>query len=225
MKPIRITLAPVAASATAIAASQSPGTAALTLAALAAGPIDPQSGTPRGLGRIITLTSGGDDTGITFAVVGFDENGVATSENVTGANAGVAVTTKYYTSVTSITPSASVATTVTAGIRGTTAAAKFNCVPLDLYGRIGATVQVDVSGTISYTVQHTYDDCLTSATGLSSNSYFATPATPTALTAQSAAKYCQLPPGTCGISVTIPTYSTSGSIVVNVVSPSNSNLG
>ena len=225
MRPIRLKLAPTAQSATSIAASQAPGSSKLTLTALAAGPIDPQTGTQFGLGRILGITSGGNDTGITFAIVGVDQNGVAVSENVTGASGGVAVSTKYYTSVTSITPSGSVASTASVGTVNTTASAALATIPLNLYSRIGATVQVDVSGTISYTVQMTYDDCIGSGSNNSTNTYFATPASPTALTAQSAAKYTQLPPGVCGISVTIPTYSTNGYVVVNVITPSNCSVG
>lgn len=229
MKPIRIKILPTAAADNNIAASQTPGAAALTLTALAAGPIDPGvslvSGgmTPSavlGLGRILVITSGGNDSGITWAVVGYDYNGIATSETVAGSNGTTSVTTKYYTSITSITPSASVATTVKVGTVGTTASAALKTIPLDFYGRIGATVQVDVSGTISYTVQMSYDDCLTPSS-LSSNTFFATPASPTALTAQSASKYTQLPAGVCGLAVTIPTYTSTGYIILNVVSPAN----
>lgn len=230
MKPIRIKVAPSAANAANVAASQSPATAALTLLALAAGPIDPGvslvSGgyTPLaslGLGRLLVITSGGNDTGITFTIVGVDQNGQAATEAVTGASGGAAVSTKYYTSVTSITPSGSVATTVTVGTRNTTASAALNVIGLNPYARIGSTIQVDVSGTISYTVQMTYDDCQNGANP-SNATFFATPASPTALTAQSAAKYTQMPPAVCGIQLTIPTYSTNGYVILNVVNPSNS---
>lgn len=234
MKPIRIKVTPAAASATNIAGSQSPGTTALTLTTLAAGPIDSAitgtnvNGVNLGLGRIIGITSGSNDSSIYFTVVGTDQNGLAVSENVTGASGapGTAVTVNYYTSVSSITPSgAGAAGTVTAGTVNTTASAQLPLLPLDFYGRIGAIVQVDVSNTISYTVQQTFDDCISANATPKTNTYFATPAAPTALTAQSAAKYTQLTPGVCGIAVTIPTYTTTGSITLNVVAPSNANLG
>lgn len=230
MKPIRIKIAPSTASDTAVAALQTPVAAALTLTVAAAGPIDSGvslvSGgqTPNstlGLGRILVITSGGNDSGITWAVVGRDQNGVSVSETVAGTNATTSVTVNYYTSVTSITPSGAVATTAKVGTVGTTASAAYATIPLNFYQRVGSTVQVNVSGTISYTVQMTYDDCLT-PTSISSNTFFATPATPTALTAQSASKYTLLPPGVCGIAVTIPTYSTNGYVILNVVNPSNS---
>lgn len=227
--PIRIKLTPSAASANNLALSQSPGTAALTLTALAAGPIDKAGNTQGslttlGLGRIVGITSGSNDSSIHFTVVGKDQNGNTVTENVTGASGapGTAVTVNYYTSVTSITPSGSgAAGTVTAGTVNTTASAALQTLELDYFQRIGAMVQVDVANTISYTVQMTFDDCTTDA---STNTFFATPASPTALTAQSASKYTQLPPGVCGLAVTIPTYSTTGSITINVVQPSNSKV-
>lgn len=227
MRPIRILLAPRAASTTLLALLQAgpeSGTA-FVLTATAAGPIDPQAGTQLGLGRIVTISSSGDDSGLTFAIVGKDQNGNTVTENVTGANTGVAASANYYTSVQSITPSGNTASTVSAGIRGTTAAAALGTLPLDLYQRIGGIVAVDVTGTISYTVNMTFDDCLGVAANPSTAVYFATPASPTALTAQSASKYTQLPPGVCGLQVLIPTYSTGGSILLNVISPANSNMG
>lgn len=230
MRPIRITVAPRAASATLLAASQTPGSSALTLTATAAGPIDPQTGLTGllgsiGLGRIVSITSGGNDTGIHFTVVGIDQNGLAVTENVTGASGAAAVTVNYYTSVTSITPSGAVASTASAGIVNTTASAQLPCIPLNPYQRQASVVQVDVTGTISYTVQMTFDDCQSSTSNPSTATYFATPATPTALTAQSASKYDTLVAGVCGLAVTIPTYSTGATLTVNVVNPSNSSHG
>ena len=53
--------------------------------------------------RKITLHSAGNSSGITFTVVGLDETGAAATESITGGNAGSVTSTKYYSSVTSIT--------------------------------------------------------------------------------------------------------------------------
>ena len=54
--------------------------------------------------RKITLHSVGNSSGITFTVVGLDETAAAATETLTGPAAGATVTsTKYYSSVTSIT--------------------------------------------------------------------------------------------------------------------------
>jgi len=232
MKPIRIKILPATAAVNNIALIQSPGASPLTLTALATGPIDncvpgPNvNGVNLGLGRILAITSGSDDSSIHFTIVGTDHNGLPVSEDVTGGDTAAVVTVKYYTSVKSITPSGSgAAGTVEVGTVNTTASAQLNCLPLDFYSRIGAVVQVDVVNTISYTVNQTFDDCVSVLSTPSSNTYFVTPASPTALTAQSASKYTQLTPGVCGLQVLIPTYTATGYIVVNVVQPANSNLG
>lgn len=101
-----------------IAASQSPGAAALTLAAgtgATATTVNGVSVIQIDCARVLRITSGGNDTGITFNVVGFDQYGVAMSENITGASGAVATGKKAWFSISSITPSAAVASTCSAG--------------------------------------------------------------------------------------------------------------
>lgn len=69
----------------------------------------------KAISRNIRITSGGNDTGITFLVVGYDLYGYPMSEAITGANAGVASGAKAFKYIASITPSGAVATTVTVG--------------------------------------------------------------------------------------------------------------
>src|SRR5665213_2616844 len=167
MYPIRIKISPAAASAVTVVASASPGAGAITIVTAAKSVIDhaglPTGAFPRGLGRIVSLVSGSDDSGITFTITGTDQNGVAATEAVVGGSSATVVSTKYYTSISSITHTGSVAGTFSAGIVGTTAAAQLALLPLDFYARIGAVVAVDVSGTISYTVQQTFSDCISSS--------------------------------------------------------------
>ena len=68
-----------------------------------------------GTARQITLLSAGNDSGITFTVVGTDVNGDALSETVTGANAGTATSTEYFATVTSITAVGNPAGNMSAG--------------------------------------------------------------------------------------------------------------
>lgn len=63
----------------------------------------------------IYITSAGNDSGITFAIVGLSQNGTAISETLTGANMGVAVSVNLYWSIISITASGSTASTITIG--------------------------------------------------------------------------------------------------------------
>ena len=67
------------------------------------------------LARNVRITSGGNDSGITFTVKGFDVYGFPQTATVTGANVGVASTTKAFKWVTSVTHTGSVAGTVTIG--------------------------------------------------------------------------------------------------------------
>ena len=64
----------------------------------------------------VVIDSAGDDSALTFVVVGTDRKGVSQTENVTGANAAVARSTYQYKTVTSITTSGATAGNVTVGI-------------------------------------------------------------------------------------------------------------
>lgn len=77
-----------------------------------------------GTGYKLVFTSSGDDSGITFTVVGNrvgDVSGDATTEVVTGANATTASTTNFYTNIISITASGASAGTVKIGTVGSLA--------------------------------------------------------------------------------------------------------
>jgi len=67
--------------------------------------------------QTVTLTSTGNNAGITFVVVGKDANGAAaTSAATTGPNAGTVSVSGTWTEVTSITASGSITTDISAGI-------------------------------------------------------------------------------------------------------------
>src|SRR6185312_3690541 len=67
------------------------------------------------IARNVRITSGGNDSGITFLVAGYDLYGYPQTEQITGANIGVASGKKAFKFITSITPSAAVASTASAG--------------------------------------------------------------------------------------------------------------
>ena len=86
----------------------------------AAGPLSLLRSVPgiNGYGYKVTITSAGDDSGITFTIVGVkvgDQTGAQTTEVVTGANAAVATSTNYYSKVISITASGASAGNVKIG--------------------------------------------------------------------------------------------------------------
>ena len=71
--------------------------------------------TTKAIARNIRITSGSDDTGITFTVTGYDLYGYPMSEAITGVNNAVASGVKAFKYITSVTHTGSVAGTVKVG--------------------------------------------------------------------------------------------------------------
>lgn len=105
--------------------------------------------------RRVIFTSSGNDTGITFAVVGTDGAGNPLSETVTGANAAAASTVLDYKTLSSVISSGAAAGTVSIGTNGLAASPWAR---LDDWGLPNLSIQSVVVGTINYTIQQTYDD-------------------------------------------------------------------
>jgi hypothetical protein len=73
------------------------------------------------IGRSVYITSAGNDSGITFTIVGIKNRSQPTlvsTEVVTGSNASVVSSTNTYSEIISITPSGNTASTVTVGAAG-----------------------------------------------------------------------------------------------------------
>ncbi len=101
-----------------VAASTSPGATAYTLAAstgTTAKTVNGVSCVQLDCPRNLRVTSGGNDSGVTFTFTGFDQYGVAMSESITGANAGVASGAKAWFSVATESHSSAVSTTGSIG--------------------------------------------------------------------------------------------------------------
>jgi len=77
-------------------------------------------------GRITEITSGGDDSGISFTVVGTDVNGASMTESITGADTGAATGSQYFKTIVSITAVGDPAGTVIAGITASAADVVFS---------------------------------------------------------------------------------------------------
>lgn len=69
----------------------------------------------KAISRNVRITSGGDDTLITFTVNGYDVYNYPMSETITGVNNGAASGKKAFKYISSVTHTGSVATTVTIG--------------------------------------------------------------------------------------------------------------
>ncbi len=150
MRPITATVGPLAAaSANNIALSQTPGAAgALTLnGSLVVGGIAILDN-PR---RVLITTA---DTTHTFTVTGTTPTGSVISE-VVGPITTSAYTTQDFKTVTSVTINAAATAAVTVGTNGI---ASTPWVRLDEWASPPVGIQCDVTGTVNYTVQSTYDD-------------------------------------------------------------------
>ena len=69
----------------------------------------------KAISRAVRITSGGNDSAITFTVTGYDLYGFPMSEAITGANAGIATGKKAFKYISGVTHTGSVATTITIG--------------------------------------------------------------------------------------------------------------
>lgn len=113
--------------------------------------------------RRVVVHSNGNDSAITFTVVGTGRpqtplsSAPALTETITGGSSADSVTTQDFSSVTSITPSGNTASTVTAGTNGT---ASGQWVPWDNYSvdfQVGVAGNI-LSGSPTWEVEYTQDD-------------------------------------------------------------------
>lgn len=150
MRPITATIGPLTAqSANNIALSQTPGAAgALTLnGSLASGGV-----AVIGNSQHITITT--TDSTHSFTIAGTTPTGALLTEVVTGN--GTSVTSLLdYAKVTSIVISGAATGAVTVGTSGT---GSTPWVRLDEWASPPVGIQCDVTGTVNYTIQSTYDD-------------------------------------------------------------------
>lgn len=107
--------------------------------------------------RQILFTSAGNDSANTITITGTDVSGTVISESLLGGSGATTVVSALsYKTVTSITASAAVASTIQVGTN-TVASSQF--IRLDDYAsNAQVAIQVNVTGTVNYTVQSTMDD-------------------------------------------------------------------
>lgn len=150
--PNQVSLALAAASATNVGLLQSPGAGAILINGAAA------SGGAATLdtARRVLLTTGGDDRLITYTIIGTNANGQALTETMAGPNATTGYTTQDFKTVTSITHTGSVAGTLTVGTNGIASSPPIMLNFFEEQFNVG--IGVVVGGTISFTVEYTYDN-------------------------------------------------------------------
>jgi hypothetical protein len=95
-------------------------------------------------------------SGKTIDLVGTDANGDALTETITApAGAATVESTKYFKTLTSVTPSATIGSD-TFDI-GWVDEVESQAVPLDFYNQTPVTYMVDVTGTVTFTVYECYN--------------------------------------------------------------------
>lgn len=208
MRTSSLTKTLTALSANNICLSQTPGAAGnLTLngAAVVAGVavLDTQ--------RLVAITGAANDSARTFTVFGTDDNGNAISEAVTpGPNISTVSTVNNFKTVTRIAVDAATAGAITVGTSGVGASKPI--VPDRYISPFNPSIVVEVTGTLNYDVQYTYDDVFDAAQASSLNWFSIT-----ALTGQTTTKDSNLAYPVTGIRLKI--NSGSGSGVLKVIQP------
>ena len=148
MQPITVSATGINADNNNVAASQAV-TAATTLT-LEAGAAS--LGSPAQL----VLETNADFSGVTFTITGTDANGNVISEIIAGPDTTTVNSVLYYASVTSITSDGGVeAGTAQVGVTGTVTS---RWARMDSWANAQTVAQVNVDGTITYSVETSMDD-------------------------------------------------------------------
>lgn len=154
MRAIKRTISAMTNDTDGIAASQTPsGAGSLTLN----GALVSSGVATAAMAQRVAITSSGNDSGVTFSVTGKDADGRDVSETgITGPNATTVYSTNYYKDVSDVTISAAGTGNITVGWANNGGYSQ--SIPMDTYQNpFNVSLLVDVTGTISYTVQYTLD--------------------------------------------------------------------
>ena len=106
--------------------------------------------------RRVIITSGADDTDVTFTITGTNASGLSQVETLVGASGAAAQSALDFKTVISVVPSAAVATTVTVGTNGVASSpwVRFD----DYAAHAEVAIQATVTGTANGTIQQTMQD-------------------------------------------------------------------
>lgn len=151
MRPITVTVGPLAtASANNIALSQTPTTAFTLNGSTVVGGVAVLD-----VARRVLFTPVGNESANTFTIIGTDAAGNTITDKVAGGNATATYSNLDFKTVTSITLSTGAAAAITVGTNGIASSA---WVRLDGWAFPQVSIQCTVNGTVNYTVQQTLDD-------------------------------------------------------------------
>jgi hypothetical protein len=104
----------------------------------------------------VSITSAGNDSGMTFTVYGTSNGGSLINETISGGNIAAVSTLKSFKTVTRVAASAATAAAITIG---TLQSGSTDWMPLDINVPNQVTnISVSVTGTLNYSVQYTNED-------------------------------------------------------------------
>lgn len=157
-----------------------------------------------------------DHTGKTVTLVGTDPDGNALTEVVTGPNNAATVESSgYFLTLTSATPSATIgADTFDIGWVDEVAT---KTIPLNWRSESAATINVDVTGTINFTVQETFDKLYDSDWQPQQDAQWVDI---TALASKTADTTSKATVGATAIRLIVNSYTDTAEIQMNVIQPS-----
>jgi hypothetical protein len=161
--------------------------------------------------RQIAIVSAADDSARTFTLTGTDPQGVAQTEDVTGGNATTVESAKYFKTITQVSVDDDTAGAVTVG---TVDEASTQAIPINWRSESGATINVDVTGTIDFTVQETFDDI--QALGFQGVQWVNI----TALATKTADTTSKSTVGATALRLIVNSHSSEAELQMNVVQPS-----
>lgn len=233
MRPVTLQLNLNNQSAVNVAAAQTTaGAANLVLAANAAA-IDTS-----GAARILLITTTSDVSALTYIIVGKDADGNSITETANLPNNTTLASKLAYASVSSFHVSAAVAAAMSVGTTNSTLIGYSRVVPLDFYARTGATVVTEVTGTIVYSVQETFDPILQNGTA-GAIWYNGSLNTDTQNTSgggtvganlvglSSVNSFSQADKGVTGVRLSVASYSNGATLTMRIITEANApaNLG
>lgn len=106
-------------------------------------------------GTLILITAVGNESGRTLTVTGTDNRGLAITEAITGPNATTGTGSKYFKTITQIQIDADSAGAIEVGVSGKSSSKVYL---VDSVSETNIGLACVLSGTLTYTVQHTFDD-------------------------------------------------------------------
>lgn len=107
--------------------------------------------------RRVAVASTGNDAGVIFTISGTTRDGFAQTDTVTGLNISSGYTLLDFLTVTRVTSSAATAGSITVGTNGVGSSPWVMDNYLATVWALAVAVSI-VSGSVTYTVEHTYDD-------------------------------------------------------------------